>query len=241
MEYEEFLKLLKRRRAIRRWKLEPIPDGHIEKMIEAARWAMSGANGQPWEFVIVKDKETKDRIADYYLGTELRFWNIEKTRVEEVRHNALRGAQPPSRRHAFKDAPVLIVVCGDPRTFMATVLGAQFYEGDWSVFWMNLANACQNLHLAAVTLGLATTWVSVSNDWEGSLKNLLGIPEFFRVRMIVPVGYPAYKPAAPYRRELREIVHYEHYDQSKFRSDDDIFHFLVALRTRTRVAYSEVV
>lgn len=120
---------------------------------------------------------------------------------------------------------------------MATVLGVHFYDGDWSVFWMNLANACQNLQLAAASLGLATTWVSVSNDWEWQIKNLLGIPEFFRVRMLVPVGYPAYEPPSAYRRELREILHYERYDPSKLRSDDDIFNFLLDLREKTRAGY----
>ena len=65
MEYEGFLALLRKRRAIRKWKLDPIPEGHIEKMIEAARWAMSGANGQPWDFIIVTDKDTKDIIAEF--------------------------------------------------------------------------------------------------------------------------------------------------------------------------------
>jgi nitroreductase len=237
MQIDEFLELLKKRRSIRRFKPDPVPDEYMDKILEAGRWAMSGANGQPWEFVVVKDLKTKNKIYDFFVENRSRLWNMEKTRLEELRHPSFAGVDITTRPPAFKDAPVLIVVCGDPRTFMATVIGAQYYDSDWSTFWMNLANACQNLQLGAAALGLASEWVSISNDWEGSLKNLLGIPEFFRVRMMVPVGYPAYKPATAYRRELKEIVHYERYDGSKFRSDDDILKFLLALRKRTRPSY----
>ncbi|MFC1929824.1 nitroreductase family protein [Chloroflexota bacterium] len=38
-----------------------------KKIIEVARWALSGANGQPWEFIIVKDAKTKNTMAELYL------------------------------------------------------------------------------------------------------------------------------------------------------------------------------
>ena len=62
MKIDELLDFLRTRRSIRRWKPDPIPDEYIEKMIEAARWAPSGANGQPWEFIIVRDAHVKRRL-----------------------------------------------------------------------------------------------------------------------------------------------------------------------------------
>ena len=47
MNIDELIGLLKLRRSIRKFKPDPIPDAYIEKMIEAARWAPSGANAQP--------------------------------------------------------------------------------------------------------------------------------------------------------------------------------------------------
>jgi len=64
MDYEEFLKLVKTRRSIRSFKPDSIPDEYVERIVEAARWAPSGANSQPWEFIVVKDKQIKDRIVD---------------------------------------------------------------------------------------------------------------------------------------------------------------------------------
>ena len=61
MNIDELLKLLKTRRSIRRYKPNPIPDEYIDKIIEAVRWSMSGANAQPWGFIIIKDPETKKK------------------------------------------------------------------------------------------------------------------------------------------------------------------------------------
>src|SRR5512146_2439185 len=54
-EYEMLLDLVKRRRTVRQFKPDPLPDGCIEKIIDVARWAPSGFHTQPWEFVVVKD------------------------------------------------------------------------------------------------------------------------------------------------------------------------------------------
>ena len=47
MQIDEFLALVRNRWSVRRFKPEPVPDDYIEKILEAGRWAMSGANAQP--------------------------------------------------------------------------------------------------------------------------------------------------------------------------------------------------
>ena len=79
MNYESLLELVKNRRSIRRFKPDPIPDEYVDKIIEAARWAPSGFNSQPWEFVVVKKQELKDRIVqliDEYNAHEARMASI---------------------------------------------------------------------------------------------------------------------------------------------------------------------
>ena len=70
MEYESFFELVKKRRSIRNFKPDPIPEGHVEKIIEAACWSPSGFNMQPWEFVVVKKQKLKDSIANIYTLTD---------------------------------------------------------------------------------------------------------------------------------------------------------------------------
>ena len=58
-DYDTLLELVRNRVSVRRLKPDPIPDEYVNKILEIGRWAMSGANGQPWEFVVVKDPKIK--------------------------------------------------------------------------------------------------------------------------------------------------------------------------------------
>lgn len=240
MKINEFLDLVKRRRSIRRFEPDPIPDEYIEKIIEAARWAMSGANAQPWEFIIVKDQNTKNKMAESYMDVRKEQYIIEKTHIEELRHHQL--ATQPTGVPGISEAPVVIVVCGDRRTLQATVLAALFIPasaGPDCTYVENMANVVNHLHLAVAALGLGSQWVSPSRVWEQSLKALLDIPDILEIHAVVPIGYPAYDPTPSYRREPKEIVHFEKYDRSKFRSGEDIIKFLHELRSRTKRAYQK--
>ena len=239
MQNDEFFKLVRKRRCIRRFKPDLVPDEYIEKVIEAARWAQSGANAQPWEFIVVKNKKTKNKIVDFFIEHRKQTWDIEKTRISELRHNEYTNG-PPSGAPSFKEAPVFIVLCGDPRTVQATVLITHFLPnegGPMAHFLKNMANATQILNLAAAALGLGSEWVSVNTTTEHRLKVLLDVPEELTIPTIVPIGYPAYEPPPPYRRDLKEIIHFEKYDRSKYRSGDDIYNFLLTLRQKTRPSY----
>lgn len=234
----DFFELVRKRRSIRKFKPDPVPDEYIEKIIEAARWAMSGANAQPWEFIVVKNKETKDKIVDFFTEHRNQAWDIEKTRIKELRHNSF--VEGPPGVPGFKDAPVFIVLCGDPRTVQASVLITHFLPnegGPMAHFLKNMANATQILHLAAAALELGSQWVSINTTTEARLKVLLDVPEELAIHTIVPIGYPAGEPPPPYRRNLKEIIHFEKYDRAKYRSGDDIYNFLLALRQRTKPAY----
>jgi nitroreductase len=75
---------IKKRRSVRAYTSEKVSDEDVERLIEAARWAPSAGNIQPWEFIIVKNAETKRRLSDAAL-----------------------------RQTFIEKAPVVIVVCAD--------------------------------------------------------------------------------------------------------------------------------
>jgi len=87
-----------------------------------------------------------------------------------------------------------------------------------SHFITGLANATLLIHLAAVSMGLASQYVSDANSpyLETMLKVLLKIPEPLRVYHLVPIGYAKSQVKAPPRRKLDEMVHYESYDMAKY-------------------------
>lgn len=243
MKIDEFLELAQKRRSIRRFKPDPVPDEYVEKMLEAARWAMSGANAQPWEFIVVKDEATRKKMANALIEQRTAEYKIEKTRIKELRHPAVLSTSMSSMTLSLREAPVLIVVCGDRRTVMASVLDQNWDTGEGAtgaVFYKNMANATQILQLAAAALGLGAQWCSIARGTEAQIRTILGVPELIEIHTVVPVGYAAYRPAIPYRRELKELVHFEKYDKSKYRSTDDIINYIALLRKNTVPSYAKV-
>ena len=231
MEIEQFLGLVRRRRSIRKFKPDPIPDEYVEKIIEAARWAMSGANAQPWEFIVIKDQRTKEKIGEIYRESRREMNSMEMIRSDSFRHRMVDTSKPPP----FKDAPTLIVVCGDLRTLQASVAGTNFTGGGGpsSTYMKNMANATHTMQLAAAALGLGSGWISVHN-MEQPLKRLLDVPDILEIHTIVPLGYPAEVPAPGNRRGVNELMHFEKYDRTRFRSGDEIIEFIQELRKTRR-------
>jgi 5,6-dimethylbenzimidazole synthase len=238
-EIDTFLELVQGRRSIRRFKTDPVPQECIEKVLESARWAMSGANAQPWEFVVVKDSALRKQLEDSWFEPHKEMYAIEQTRLPQLR-------LPPLRRFAtqpsYKGAPVLIVVLGDRRTLQASVLGGRFLcgsEGPEATYLKNMANATQNMHLAAAALGLGAKWISVTAVWADAIKDILDIPRILEVHTIVALGYPAYESVAGYRRPLQDIVHFDRYDRSKYRPGEEVYKFVEGLRGKTETAYTQ--
>ncbi len=228
MQIDEFVELARKRRSIRRFKPDPVPDEYIEKILEAARWAMSGSNGQPWEFIVVRDEETKNRIAETMVERGKLTTAMEGSRVKEMRHVASSYTQTSASGTEFGSAPVLIVVCADPRTAQVSQLG-RLCDRRW-VIDENIATASQIIHLAAVACGLGSRWITIAQWTEEVIKPILGIPPIIKIFNIAAIGYPAHEPKLAYRRELREIVHYDRYDMSKHRSHEQVQDFVRYLR-----------
>jgi 5,6-dimethylbenzimidazole synthase len=222
MNISEFRALVERRRSIRGYdESREVPEELIRTILDCARWAPSGGNGQPWEFIVVRNKETRHKIADYYLK------QMEQKREMDL---AVRGTAKMTG-DGFRHAPVHIVVVGDPRVKESYPIRTKLEKAE-SHFITGLANATLLIHLAATSLGLASQYVSDANSpyMETMLKVALKIPEPLRIYHLVPIGYAKSQVAAPPRRELEEITHYEKYDMGKFRDDQGMTKFVM---TRT--------
>ncbi len=225
MDYESLLELVKKRRSIRKFKPEPIPDEYVDKIIEAARWAPSGANSQPWEFIVIKKQELKDRIIELISEN-----NNLLHKMEVVREPALRfkWAAP-----GYVRAPVFIILCGDTRTKDAYPLSTTLQHGT-SIFNSSLASAFLYMTLAATSLGLGAQWVTaVRSPYVQSLaKDLLGVPRELEFYDMMAVGYPDTEPKPRLVRSREEMVHYDHYDKTKSRTEQQVKDFIATLRQR---------
>ncbi len=228
MDYQGLLELIKKRRSIHRFKPEPIPDEYVEKIIEAAHWAPSGANSQPWEFIVIKKKELRDRIVALVKEQRELSRRMELTREQDMR---MPTVEKPPAQFGWQDAPVCIILCGDPRTREAYPLSA-FYSLRDSIFASSLASAFLYMHLAATSLGLGSQWVtSIAHPFvQSQLKLLLEIPKELDIYDMMAVGYPAEQRRPRFVREKDEMVHYDRFDRAKFRTAEQVTQFIAKIQ-----------
>ena len=232
MEYEDFLALVKTRRSFRNFKTDPVPDEYVDKIIEAARFAPSAANSQPWEFIVVKDSETKDKIVEFVNENKAVMRRVERTREEELQFP---WKEDPSDDPGFKLAPVYILLCADLRIKGVGSLFTTLTRGD-SHFVSNLANAFLYMSLAAAALGLGSQNVSATGSLivKPFARELLKIPDELEIYHMLAVGYPAHEPKERYVRARADLVHYEVYDQERYQTDEDIRNYILQHRVRRK-------
>jgi nitroreductase len=233
VEYEKFLEFVKSRRTIRAFKPDPIPDEWVEKVLEAARWAPTGFNMQPAEFLVVKDPELRasiKQIVDDYKNSD--FFALEATREE------WQGSPWLIETHGKWDcpvAPVHILVMGDTRRRVGLPMAARYsrQKGD-SIFESSLSNAFMYMWLAAHCLGLAAQPVSAVKypKVQGLIKHLLNLPEFIYVYDIFLIGYSSMEegPSAKLMRHLEEMVHHDIAADDEFALDEELRRQIVKLR-----------
>lgn len=232
VNYETLLELVKSRRSIHRYKPDPVPDEYVRKIIEAARWAPSGANAQHWEFIVIKDPAIRSRMLELFKETAAISKKMELTRDEPMRHD--RAYSDPNEDPGFKDAPVWILLLGDIRTKEQFILSALYSVGE-SNFRSGLAMAFLYMHLAARSLGLGSQWVTSTAlpYMHTALRQLLGIPDDFVIYDMMAIGFPGHEPRPRMVKSLADIVHHDRYDRSKHKTDQQVREFIVAERQRT--------
>lgn len=233
MGYEELVALIKQRRSIRNIDgSRPVPDEVITKILEAARLAPSASNSQPWEFIVIRDEKTRERITELYVKQQ-----SEKREMQTaVFGRSIKSANVGNT--GFRHAPVYILQICDTRMKAAFPIRTQLDKGDRHLH-SSMALASCLLHLAVASLGLGSQWVSdVGSPYMATMiRALLGIPDYFDLYDLTGIGYPAGRfPKQRPRRPLEEMVHYERYDVGKSRDDDDIERFVMDFTRRGRAA-----
>lgn len=227
MNYDGFLELLKERRSIRRFTQDPVPDEYVDMVIEAARFAPSGFNQQPWDFVIVKDSALKEGIVQI-CETQVEL-NTQMEATRESWQTTPKAPSPPGPGGDYRVAPVFILVLGDTRTRKGLPMIRRYDERQWQlVFVSGLANALLSMHLAATALGLGGQWVSRVSTAYGNcmIKSLLGIPEPFEIYDMMALGHSASTPQPRLMREKANMVHHDHCGPESFRTDDEVNDFI---------------
>ncbi len=210
-EKNGFYKAIFSRRDVRsRFLSKPIEDDILTKILNAAHHAPSVGFSQPWNFILIKDENTKKKIKESFEEERKRSANL----VEEPR----KGKYLSLKLEGIMDSPINICITYDPSKFGPFVIGRT------SIPETGLYSVCcavQNLWLAARTEGLGLGWVSIlSNE---ILKDVLDLPE-----QVIPVAYVCLGYVEEFsnkpdlekagwlpRLDLKDVVYYEKWDQKE--------------------------
>lgn len=216
----DILDVLTSRKSIRRYKPDPVPEEMIDKILEAARWAPTGENYQPWRFIVIRDPETKNKIGDlarlgsgsrmttwYCLGEmQERFMKIEDP---VKRAEVLRFMYSGEVSEFAKHAPLVIAVIG---TLM---------EGSVDVPY-DLSAAIENILLEAHSLGLGACWVHgpvASTRDAKKFKEILDIPTGmgeYKVIAYIAIGWPKEQRKHPRPKlPLEDLVYWEKFGRKE--------------------------
>lgn len=196
----DFLQRVSERRSVRQFSPEPVAPELIENALRAAGTAPSGANQQPWTFVVVSDPELKGRIRAAAEHEEELLYT-ERASAEYL--EALEPIGTDAVKPHITDAPVLIVVFEQPWSFDDRGEKRKNYYVRESV-----GIAVGFLLLALHSAGLGTLTHAPSP--MGFLKDILGRPENERPFLLIPVGYPAVDAEVPAleKKPLGEIAEF---------------------------------
>jgi nitroreductase len=194
-------------RAMRRLKPDPIPESLIRRLIEAANFGASGRNMQRARWIVVRDAEQKQRIAE-----------LNRRASEDPAREMIESAESlphfdgAKRRRMYQavlwqaehmhEAPALFVPCAvlDEPTQDPNRFGSSIWPG------------VQNLLLAARASGLGAALTTYALQYREELEEALDLPTGVVAQAVIPVGYPVGRFGPVSRRPIDEILMFDRWD-----------------------------
>lgn len=176
------IKAIEDRRSIRKYIDKSVEDEKLLQILESARLAPSGSNTQPWQIIVVKEQENREKVAKASYNQK---WMV--------------------------SAPVHLVCVADIKSRLpkSKDIYIDEYSKEFEVKQMirDTSIAIEHMALTATDLGLGTCWIA----WfeQKDFRPVLNIPEDKYVVAVLTLGYPDEAPNSRPRKSLEEIVHYE--------------------------------
>lgn len=176
MTTNETLKTIYQRRAVRQYKDKPVDKALIEQIIDAGRMAPSAMNRQPWKFYVLTDKEQIRSLSPIIVkvANKVLSWahGMDSTKTTDI---------------IFHNAPVVIFITAPKRNHWAT---------------LDIGMCCQNMMLAAKSLGLDTCPIGLAKFMEKTDKiSILGMSSSEQIQLALILGYGDEDPPVHERKK----------------------------------------
>lgn len=226
LDYEALMQVVRRRRSVRAFeKGRQVGRDVLEKIVDCGRWAPSGANSQPWDFIVVDDPAMKEQVFEVFMRQSQRLIDHAK-------------GFPAVKKSYMAHTVAIIVVLGDPRWKACFPQGTspefveEYAANNEKIHLVSLGAAIQNLQLGVTAMGLTSAWLSGGGEatTNRELSALLGYPAFMEAVGTIPIGYPQKDVSLRYRRPLQQVTHWNRYEPEKFRTQAQIDYYVERLR-----------
>jgi F420 biosynthesis protein FbiB-like protein len=197
----ETLHLIRQRRTVRKVRPDPVPPELIDAIIEAACWAPSAHNSQPWRFAVVRTSVARERLAQV-MGEAFQE-DLEADGVDPM--EAVGRVQASVAR--LSATPVVIVFClavSDLYQYPDEIR----QEAESRLGVQSVAAAIQNLLLVATESGLGTGWMCAPMFCPSVVRRQLVLPDDWDPQALITVGWPAESPEPPLRQDQDDLVRY---------------------------------
>ncbi len=176
--------IMKGRRSVRRYAEQPIAPELVQRLLEAAIWAPSAHNRQPWRFVVLSSAETRRALAAA-MGERLRAdLTADGAAPELIERDVSRSYS------RISGAPLAIVVCLSMAD-MDRYPDGRRNEAEYIMAVQSVAMAAQNLLLAAHAEGLGACWMCAPLFCPDVVRNALNLPADWQPQALITLGYPA--------------------------------------------------
>ena len=199
------LDVLSERRSVRKYQARPVPEELVKKVLEAAGWAPSAHNAQPWRFIVLADPQMKRGLAE----AMAKAWTADATKEGVF----IEPEKFKLRIERFADAPILVLACFCMEG-MERLLDIEKQRLERDLASQSLAASLQNVLLAAHSLGLGACWFCAPSFCKQTVRETLEIPKEVEPEALVTLGYPAEEPLAPARKVLDEYCFREKWGHS---------------------------
>jgi 5,6-dimethylbenzimidazole synthase len=210
-----------------------IPREHFEMILEAARHAPSGANAQPWHYIVVTDPEVKRTIGQCFVD-------------EQQRRAKLRMGFPTPNYNGVKTSPGLIVIVADFRFIKALPVlndgpdvDRLYKQNAERILLQSVAASTMSAHLAAAALGYAVWWITAigQEDIQKQIKPLLGVPSELAVIDVMCFGPPLKPSYKRWKKRLDQIMSWDRFNPENVMTDEQIDEWVRT--TRHKVMYRD--
>ncbi len=204
--------IIQSRRSIRRYRPTPVPRAVLVELLEAACWAPSAHNRQPWRWAVIQAAETKQTLA--------------AAMGERLRADLTRDGMPPEvieadagRSYArITSAPAIIIVCLTMRD-MDQYPDQRRKKAEYMMATQSVAMAVQNLLLAAHARGLGACWMCAPLFVRDTVREVLGLEADWEPQALITLGYPA-ETKTKTRMPLESVVRYLDTDEKILDADE---------------------